>query len=248
MRHITAARSLISLLLICLSVLVSAGASEGVGIGFGLSTGLSIPATARWSADLDRLHDTAGFHLSYYDSDPLSEYRESFLAEVMPSELSFHGKQAGLQFGGEVFLGGKRFSAGIAMGIFFKKRSTVSLLSSPVEIVNGGQVVRRLDRRLTSVLVFMRYIWLHEAVVSPYIGAGIGMYRIREHDPGSSYSVRRNGLGAQGVLGLEADLRDSRTRLFAEIGLNLSGLWEDWEIKRMDLATVTIAVGIRFRT
>jgi hypothetical protein len=50
----------------------------------------------------------------------------------------------------------------------------------------------------------------------------------------------------QGVLGVEADLRGSRVTIFTEIRLNLSGLEEDWDKKRMDIATLTIAAGIRF--
>ena len=249
MRHITVIQSPVPLLFICLFVLCAPATSEGIGIGFGLSTGLSIPATASWSTDLNRLHDSTGFGASYHDD--YDDYQDALLAEllieVMPSEMVFYGNQAGLHLGGEIFLGSDQFSVGVGVAVFSKKRSAISFLSSPAEIANGGLAVRRLNRRLASILLSGRYTWRNTTTFSPYMGLGIGVYHIREQDPLSSYSVHEHGAGLQISLGLESALRDSRAGFFTEIALNLSGFEEDWETKRADLATVTLAVGIRFR-
>ena len=175
----------------------------------------------------------------FFDSCSVSE-------GVRPSaQMTFHGKQAGLVIGGDAFFRIEPVDIGIGTVMFSKGGISGPLLS---RMARREEVkARDFTRSFRAAFVFLRYRAIGDSPVMPYLGAGLGIYGLREREP-RKYSNWESGGSLQLVAGGEARMTESSSRPFAEIRANFASAVpdDDTEPGGVDFATFTVAIGLRF--
>ena len=182
----------------------------------------------------------------FLDRCRFSECRCSVSEGERPyAQMTFNGKQAGPAVGGDVFLRIEPVDMGIGTVMFSKSGISGQLLSTTArrDEVNAGD----FSRSYRAAFVFLRYRAIGDSRVTPYLGAGVGIYGLRERDP-REYSDWEIGGSLQLVAGGEARLDQGFSRPFAEIRANFAGTEadDDSEPGAVNFATFTIAIGLRF--
>lgn len=161
------------------------------------------------------------------------------------AQMTFNRKQAGPVVGGDLFLRIEPVDMGIGTVMFSKGGISGQLLST---IARRDEVnARDFSRSFRSAFVFLRFRAIGDSPVKPYLGAGVGIYGLREHDS-REYSDWEIGGSLQLVAGGEARLDQGFTRPFAEMRVNFAGTEadDDSEPGVVNFATFTVAIGLRF--
>ncbi len=210
--------------------LLGAGTSNAQELGVSFSGGYSIPGDGRLF--LDR----SGFR---EDRCNISEGERPY------AQMTFNGKQAGPALGGDLFLRIEPVDMGIGTVMFSKGGISGQLLSSTAR--RDEVDARNFSRYFRAAFVFLRYRTIGDTPVTPYFGAGIGIYGLRERDP-REHSNWEIGGSLQLVAGGEARIDQGFYITFAEIRVNFAGTEaaDDSEPGAVNFATFTIAIGLRF--
>ena len=101
---------------------------------------------------------------------------------VRPSaQINFHRMQAGLVIAGDLFFRIEPADMGIGTVMFSRGGISGSLLSTKArrEEVNA----RDFKRSFRAAFVFFRWRAITESSLVPYLGAGVGIYGLRESEP-----------------------------------------------------------------
>ena len=196
-------------------------------MGVGVAGGLSIPGDSRLFTSTCPVH-----------WDITSDSAERFAGHVI-----FFEKQAGLEFGGEIFLKIDPVDIGLGVATFSRRRISGSLLSYRARMEN--RKADDFERRFSTGLLFLRYRLPSKPLATPYLGVGLGIYRLQEKTPGL-YSTDEGGAVIQGVAGIEAAIGESAPKLFAELRFSFGELEEDEIPGEMGITTLTVALGLRF--
>ena len=211
-------------------VLLAPGMSNAQELGASVFGGYSIPGDSR----------------SLCSSGSVSD-------GVRPSaQINFHRMQAGLVIAGDLFFRIEPADMGIGTVMFSRGGISGSLLSTKArrEEVNA----RDFKRSFRAAFVFFRWRAITESSLVPYLGAGIGIFGLREREP-YEHSNWENGPFLQIFAGGEARITESSSRVFTEIRLNLAEFADNPEPGRdivkccgwnMAFVSWTVAIGLRF--
>ena len=202
--------------------LMAHGPAHAAGVGVGVAGGLSIPGDSRL----------------FTCRHPIDRGLTCFGGHVI-----FYGEQAGPEFGGEIFLKIDPVDIGLGGTTFSRRRISGSLISSQARMEN--RKAGDFERRFSAGLLFLRYRFPSNPSATPYLGVGLGIYRLQEKAPGP-YSADEGGAIIQGVAGIEAGVGACAPKLFAELRFNFGELEEDEIPGEMGITTFTIALGLRF--
>ena len=228
--------------------LLAAGTSNAQELGVSVFGGYSIPGVSRLYCGRGSLGDR-----------DLQDLRTAWLycgsdsqGDLLFDETNYYPMQAGLIFAGDLFLRIDQFDLGIGTFMFTKGGISGSLISNKdrMEKVKA----RDFTRTLRSAFVFVRGRAKRDSSFVPYLGAGIGIYGLRESEP-YEHSNWEIGPLLKIVAGGEARIAESFPRIFSEIGLNFAALNSDPEPGmdfvrccgwHMAFTTFTVTIGMRF--
>ena len=203
--------------------LLAPGTSSAQELGASIFGGYSIPGDSR----------------IFYGLCSVSEGERPY------AQMTFNGKQAGPVVGGDLFLRIEPVDVGIGTVMFSKGGISGQLLSTTArrDEVNA----RNFSRSFRAAFVFLRYRAIGDSPVTPYLGAGVGIYGLRERDP-REHSNWEIGGSFQLVAGTEARIDQGFFTPFAEIRVNFAGTEadDDSEPGAVNFATFTAAIGLRF--
>ena len=205
---------------------------SGIRIGLGATAGIAMPATGGLT------------HVSMFSSGASDQ------SSYLVGDLNFRGKEAGPEYGGELTVGANQFE--IAFGV---SRYSRLIGGAPLQDIKASTSFRRT---LTASMLSFRYFPPIPSQISPYIGAGLGVYTLREAGSDLSFDESRFDLGVLGTVGLEAGLGGDNTRLFTEARIHYvefcsesnpfaKGPGELITQRSSEIGTFGISVGLRFR-
>lgn len=209
-------------------LLVAQGPLHAQELGVSTVGGYSIPGESRL----------------FGDSDWFTNWDEwSGTARRPSAHIDFHLTQMGPVFGGDLFFRVKPCDVGLGAFIFSSGQISGSLLSAKAR----GEEATAVDfeRSFKTAFGFFRYRAVAVYPVMPYLGAGIGIYGLRESVPGT-HSEWEKGTLIQIVAGIEARTEESFSGIFVETRVNFAMFDEDPKPGQMAFATFTVAIGLRF--
>ena len=199
---------------------LATGTSQAQKLGVSVLGGYSIPGDGRLFGDMD-----------FRNGDGFSAH------------IDFHHTQAGLLWGGDVFLRLETADWGIGTVLFSSGGLSGSFLFTKAR----KEEFKASDfrRSFRAAFVFFRYGAIGDSPLMPYLGAGVGIHGLRESEP-REYSSWDKGLFLQVVAGGEARIKEGFSSIFAEFRVNFAGLDDDPKQGSVDFATFTVAIGLRF--
>ena len=212
---------------LCFILLMTPSLSHAAGVGMGVAGGLAVPGDSRL----------------FTCRCPVNWDLTSDSVERFGGHIIFYGEQAGPEFGGEIFLKIDPVDIGLGAATFSRRRISGSLISSQARMEN--RKADDFERRFSTGLLFLRYRFSSKPLATPYLGVGLGIYRLQEKTP-DLYSADEGGAVIQGVAGIEAAIGESTPKLFAELRFNFGELEEDEIPGEMGITTLTVALGLRF--
>lgn len=208
-------------------LVISRGTGYGQELGVGFTIGYGIPGDSR----------------SFRGRGPVNDWDPMLAHSGSSGHINFDRTQAGVVFGGSLFFREDPIDVGLGAFNFHRERVSGALLSTEARTANRNAV--EFERVYRTVLLFIRYRYLPDSQVVPYLGAGVGIYGLWEK-PAEGNSIREFGPVFQGVAGFGAEIAESFPEVFAELRLNIAELNHDPHPGQMGIATMSIAIGLRF--
>lgn len=199
---------------------VAAGTSDAQDVGASISGGYSVPGDSRVFGNMIPSKDGGA-----------------------SGHINFDRTQAGVVFGGCFFLSDDSVDLGLSAFNFYSERVSGALLSTKARTANVKAI--EFERILRTALLFFRYRYISGYPVAPYLGVGVGIYGLWEKPSGKN-AIRELGPIYQGVAGIGAQIEQNLPEIFAELRLNVAELNDDPSPGHMAVATLTIAIGLRF--
>jgi opacity protein-like surface antigen len=223
-----------AVLLLALGRLLSPGSAAGAGVGLGINVGLAMPGDGQVRSTRNLINQYGpwqpGADLHGVISDPS--------INQVAGHIIFHGKQIGIELGGEVFLKVGKYQFGVDASHLSRDNLRASLISGTLTSATG------LQRTFTTAQLSFRMDVPRIGIATPYVGVGLGGYNLKEQIQTKPSNVQK-GVLIQGIAGLSARIGPA-TRLFTELKLNLAELDEASERDPLAIATFGLSVGIRF--
>ena len=214
--------------------LFSPESARGAGIGFGINAGLTMPGDGQFQSSRNLINQ----YEPWRPVDVVPGSSSNPTINQVAGHVTFHGKQIGIEFCGEMFLRFGRFQFGLDASHQSRDNLKASLLTGTEPTLSG------LHRTFTSAQLSFRMDLSRQGPATPYAGFGLGAYRLREHIRTNPANAQE-GLLIQGIAGLSTAAGPG-TKLFTELRLNLAGLDESPGRDKFAMTTFGLSVGIRF--
>jgi opacity protein-like surface antigen len=222
------------LTLLSLACLLFPARADAGGLGIGIDAGLAMPANGQFRSTGNLVNQ----YEPWKPGVPLSGTTPTGSIDQVAGTLSFHGRQMGVNLGGEIFLKVRRYRIGIHASRYTRNNLRGSLSSTTPSALSG------LTRTFTTIQMSNRMDVSKIGTSTPYIGAGLGGFKLKEQIVNQPYFAQK-GVMIEGIVGVSSAVGQA-TSLFTELKLNIAELDEVTGRKDPAIAMLGLSIGIRF--